>query len=128
MPQLAHYLSEGQTYPTTKPYELVLGASVPNQPWIELVIGEIASVDTEVVYQGEELVVKDLLEKLVKAYPLNDTETGRAIAHLNPLGKVGEDRIKVLLEIDRQRTLVITVIDLLSHKTLVKSQPVIKLQ
>ncbi len=119
---------EGQTYPTTKPYELVLGASIPDQPCIELVIGEIASVDTEVVYEGEQLVVKDLLERVIKAYPLNDSDRGRAIAHLHPPGKAGEDRIKVLLEIDRQRTLVITVIDLLNNKTLVKSQPVIKLQ
>jgi Molecular chaperone len=119
---------EGQTYPTAKAYELVLGASVPNQPCIELVIGEIASVDTEVVFAGDQLVVKDLLERVVKAYPLNDSDRGRVIAPLDPRGEVGKDRIKVLLEIDSQRTLLITVIDLLNKRTLVKSQPVIKLQ
>ncbi len=120
--------SEGQTYPTAQPYELVLGASVPNQPCIELVIGEIASVDTEIVFAGEQLVVKDLLERVVKAYPLNDSDRGRAIAPLAPPGEVGKDRIKVLLEIDGQRTLLITVIDLLTNKQLLHRQPVIKLQ
>jgi molecular chaperone DnaK (HSP70) len=119
---------EGQTYPTAQPYELILGASVPNQPQIELVIGEIASTDSEVVFAGDQLVVKDLLERVVKAYPLNDSDRGRAIAPLDPLGEVGKDRIKVLLEIDGQRTLLITVIDLLTKKQLLHRQPVIKLQ
>jgi len=119
---------EGQTYPTTQPYELVLGASLPNQPCIELVIGEIASTDTEVVYEEGQLVVKELLARVVKAYPLNDSDTGRVIAPLDPVGEVGTDRIKVLLEIDAQRTLVMTVIDLLTQKKLMQKQPVIKLQ
>ncbi|MFN3925893.1 MAG: Hsp70 family protein [Pseudanabaenaceae cyanobacterium] len=120
--------SEGQVYPTKKNYELLLGASLPNQPQIELVIGELETTDTEVVYENEQLIVKALLERIVKAHPLNDTDTGRTIAKLDPLGQVGVDRIKVEFRIDRQRTLVITVTDLLTKKVLLQNQPVIKLQ
>jgi molecular chaperone DnaK (HSP70) len=116
--------AQGQTYPTAKPYELVLGASLPNQTHIELVIGEITSADTEIIYQGDQLVSQILTTPIVSAHVLN----ARPIAQLDPPGTVGVDRIKVSLSIDKQRTLRITVLDLLTKCTLLVNQPVIKLQ
>lgn len=115
---------QGQVYPTSKPYELVLGASVPEQTHMELAIGEIIQSDTEILFQSDQLVSQILSTPIVSAQILNACP----IARLDPLGTVGVDRLKVSLSIDRQRTLRITIVDLLTERTLLENEPVIKLQ
>ncbi|WP_019502528.1 Hsp70 family protein [Pseudanabaena sp. PCC 6802] len=120
-------VKSGQPYPLAEPVELLLGASLPNQPSIELVIGELGEASTEVYFDGDRLVTRNLEQKQMSVQALNDNDTGRAIAQLQPPGKPGSDRIKVLFYVDEQRTLRITVEDLLTNETIVADRAVVQL-
>lgn len=122
---------QGQAYPTTEPIELFLGASSENQPSIELILGEMGEqqVSTEVYFEGDQLVTRragEISSAPVKA--LNDREGARTIARLKPPGFPGSDRIRILLSIDTERFLRITVEDLLTANTLMNDQIVVQLQ
>ncbi|PZV04294.1 MAG: molecular chaperone DnaK [Leptolyngbya sp.] len=122
-------IKAGQAYPMENPVEIVLGASVNNQPSIELVLGELgADTDqTEVYFDGDRLVTRRLNNSQTPVQPLNDRDSARSIAQLDPPGNPGSDRIKVQFRIDDQRFLRITVEDLLALRTLVDNQPVVQL-
>ncbi len=119
----------GQSYPMSEPVELILGASVENQPSIELIIGELGSESgsTEVYFDGDRLVTRRNEGGQNQVQPLNDREGGRTIAQLTPLGYPGSDRIKVLFQVDEQRFLRMTVEDLLTNQTLLQNQLVAQL-
>lgn len=121
-------IKAGQAYPMSEPVELVLGASVENQPSIELIVGELGAETggTEVYFDGDRLVTRRLNGSSA-VQPLNDREGARSIAQLTPPGSPGSDRIKVLFSVDAQRFLRITVEDLLTHQTLLENQPVVQL-
>jgi len=122
-------IKEGQPYPMSKPVELYLGASLENQPSIELIIGELAaqSNGTEVYFDGDRLITRRLETRETVVKPLNDSDGGRTIAQLTPPGFPGSDRVKVFLEVDEQRFLRITVEDLLSGETLLENKIVAQL-
>lgn len=122
-------IKTGQPYPMSEPVELVLGASVDNQPSIELIVGELGgnTAQTEVYFDGDRLVTRRLDSTQMQVQPLNDREGGRSIARLDPPGFPGSDRIKILFRVDEQRFLRITVEDLLALQTLVDDQPVVQL-
>lgn len=113
-------IPSGQPYPMTNPVELTLGASVENQPSIELIIGELGeeNTSTEVFFDGDRLITRNITQGGKKVQPLNDNEGGKTIARLNPQGTPGSDRIKVLFMVDEQRSLKITVEDLLTNEIL----------
>ncbi|MGB3299921.1 MAG: Hsp70 family protein [Phormidesmis sp.] len=123
---------QGQAYPTAAPIELFLGASSEQQPSIELILGEMgeAQAGTEVYFEGDQLVTRQASSSgnrtTVKA--LNDREGARTIARLMPPGFPGSDRIRILLNIDAERFLRITVEDLLTTNTLMNDQVVVQLQ
>jgi molecular chaperone DnaK (HSP70) len=119
----------GQAYPMNNPVELLLGASLDNQPSIELIIGELGAEaeQTEVYFDGDRLVTRRLGAAQTQVQPLNDREGARSIAKLDPPGHPGSDRIKVLFWVDDQRFLRITVEDLLALRTLLENQPVVQL-
>ncbi len=121
----------GQPYPSPAPVEIELGASTDNQPSIELVIGELGNEDalvtTEVFFEGDRLVTRQSQTEAQQVQPLNDTGAGRTIAKLEPPGVPGSDRIRVQFVVDRDRTLRITVDDILTGSTLVDNQPVVRL-
>ena len=110
-------IKSGETYPLPKPIELTFGASGPDQPSIELVIGELGETNVEVYFEDQRLVSRFLDNKQVAVQILN--EQSKVIAKLDPLGQTGSDRIKVLFQIDEKRTLRITVYDLLIKRNLV---------
>lgn len=116
-------IPSGQPYPMTQPIELILGASVENQPSIELIMGELGqqNTSTEVYFDGDRLITRNITQGEKKVQPLNDNEGGKTIATLNPLGIPGSDRIKVLFIIDEQRALKITVEDLLTNQILLNN-------
>jgi molecular chaperone DnaK (HSP70) len=122
-------IKAGQPYPMKEPVELFLGASMPNQPKIELVLGELGndSAGTEIYFDGDRLITRSVSSNQSTVKPLNDTEEGRSIAQLNPLGNPGTDRIKVQFRIDDRRFLRISVEDLLTMETLLDDRSVIQL-
>ena len=122
-------IKAGQAYPMENPVEIVLGASVNSQPSIELVVGELGtdSNQTEVYFDGDRLITRRLASNQTQVQPLNDRDSARSIAQLDPPGNPGRDRIKVQFRIDDQRFLRITVEDLLALRTLVNNQPVVQL-
>jgi molecular chaperone DnaK (HSP70) len=127
----------GQSYPMQSPVELVLGASVQGQPSIELIIGELGheTVDTEVFFDGDanhgtalRLVTRQMSSSTPQVQPLNDREGARSIAQLTPPGDPGQDRIKVLFMVDRDRSLRMTVDDLLTEERLLDNKVVAQLR
>ncbi|NDJ16588.1 Hsp70 family protein [Myxacorys almedinensis] len=122
-------IKAGQPYPMSNSVELVLGASVDNQPSIELIVGELGTetLQTEVYFDGDRLITRNLSSGQTLVQPLNDRDGARAIAELDPPGVPGNDRIKVQFQVDEQRFLRITVEDLLTARTLVEDQPVVQL-
>ena len=122
-------IKPGQPYPMEEAVKLVLGASTENQPQIELVLGELGNSTggTEVYFDGNRLITRQLSDTQAAVQPLNDTEGGRTIAQLNPPGNPGRDRIEIQFRIDDRRFLRITVEDLLTLDTLLDDRPVIQL-
>ena len=123
-------IKAGQPYPMSDPVELVLGASVENQPSIELIIGELgaeSSGGTEVYFDGDRLITRNLASDQTEVKPLNDREGASTIAKLTPPGYPGSDRIKILFQVDRDRFLRMTVNDLLTKETLLDEQAVVQL-
>ncbi len=122
-------IKAGQAYPMSEPVELFLGASVENQPSIELIIGELGqeSGGTEVYFEGDRLITRRLNSGQNQVQPLNDKEGARTIAQLTPTGYPGSDRVKILFEVDQQRSLRMTVEDLLTNQTLLQNQLVAEL-
>jgi len=122
-------INSGQPYPMTNPVELLLGASVENQPSIELIIGELGAENsqTEVYFDGDRLITRSLGKGATAVQPLNDKEGARTIANLNPLGNPGSDRIKLQFRVDEQRNLRITVEDILTEEILLNNQIVAQL-
>ena len=122
-------IKTGQPYPSDRPVELVLGASTPNQSQLELIVGELAqeTSSTEVYFDGDRLITRAVNTNNTEVQPLNDREGARTIASLNPLGNPGNDRLKLLFNIDSNRYLRITVEDLLTQETLLNNYIVVKL-
>ncbi|MBV8887372.1 MAG: Hsp70 family protein [Chroococcidiopsidaceae cyanobacterium CP_BM_RX_35] len=122
-------IKAGQAYPMSESVELVLGASVDNQPSIELVIGELGAETggVEVYFDGDRLMTRRLDSQKTQVQPLNDREGARIIAQLIPPGHSGSDRIKVLFQVDRQGFLRMTVEDLLTNQILLQNQLVAQL-
>ncbi len=122
-------IKSGQSYPMNEPIEIRLGASIENQPSIELIIGELGSEigGTEVYFDGDRLVTRSLGNEESNVQPLNDREGARTVANLEPLGSPGSDRIKLQFWVDEQRFLRVTVEDLLTQNSLVNNQIVAEL-
>jgi molecular chaperone DnaK (HSP70) len=123
-------IREGQPYPSPEPVELLLGASMDNQSRIELVIGELGAEGTqatEVYFDGDRLVTRTLSPGQTQVQPLNDTDSARTLANLDPPGYPGSDRIKLLFQVDGDRFLRVTVEDLLTARTLLEEQVIVRL-
>jgi len=121
-------IDRGQAYPTSEPKELVLGASSPQQSSIELIIGELSNeTTTEVFFDGDRLVTRNVTDQNKIVQPLNDTDAGRSFAQLDPPGNPGRDRLKLTFSINTERYLCITVEDLLTQKSLLNNYIVAKL-
>ena len=122
-------IKAGQAYPMNDPVELLLGASVENQPSIELIVGELGAQTggTEVYFDGDRLITRQLDGGQTAVQPLNDRDGARNIAQLAPPGNPGSDRIKVQFWVDAQCSLRINVEDLLTNQTLLQNQVVAQL-
>lgn len=123
-------IKSGQPYPMSQPVELLLGASVPNQPSIELIIGELATTtaNTEVYFDGDRLVTRTLNDNTTQVKPLNDREGARTIAQLAPPGNPGSDRLKLQFWVNEAGYLCLTIEDLLTGETLQNQQIIARLK
>jgi molecular chaperone DnaK (HSP70) len=112
-----------------EPVELVLGASIDNQPSIELIVGELGADTggTEVYFDGDRLITRQVGSGKTSVQPLNDRDGARNIAQLTPPGSPGRDRLKIQFWVDAQRSLRINVEDLLTDKMLLQNQIVARL-
>jgi hypothetical protein len=92
-------------------------------------VGELGSQtgSTEVFFDGDRLVTRQLGSGKTAVQPLNDRDGARSIAQLTPLGNPGSDRIKVQFWVDAQRSLRINVEDLLTNQSLLQNQVVAQL-
>ena len=121
-------IKQGQSYPMPQPKELVLGASSLNQSSIELILGELSTkTNTEVFFDGDRLVTRSLETQDPVVKPLNDSESGRSIARLDPPGNPGSDRLKLQFSINTERCLCLSVEDLLTQESLLNNYIVAKL-
>ena len=122
-------VKQGQPYPMPNPVELLLGASIENQPSIELVIGELGTEtgSTEIFFDGDRIITRKGSGNQPTVKPLNDQAEARTIAQLTPPGYPGSDRVKILFRVDAERFLRMTVEDLLTGRTLVDDRSVVQL-
>ncbi|MBZ0306070.1 MAG: Hsp70 family protein, partial [Anaerolineae bacterium] len=109
----------GSAYPG-EPVEVILGAAFDRQKEVEFVIGEIdtdAVMMIEVQYQdGQAVFVAQADRNAQQVIPLNEQST--VIARLNPVGKLNEERLKAVFQVDENRLLHVTVTDLKNQKML----------
>ena len=122
-------IKTGQPYPMSNRVELTLGASVEDQPSIELIIGELGAETgaTEVYFDGDRLVTRSLDNGSSAVRALNDSDGARTIARLNPSGNPGSDRVKLQFWVDDERFLRLNVEDLLVQENLLENQIVAQL-
>ncbi len=129
---------KGTAYPCTRLEPLILQAASDGQAEIHLDIGEVAEASgVEVTYDAQgrmnsgRLIRREDFRSLVDARrvrPLAGQEVDVCVAHLNPPGRCGEDRIDVRFEVDANRTLLATVKDLQNQTLLVHRQAIAKLR
>ncbi|WP_207714238.1 hypothetical protein [Scytonema sp. UIC 10036] len=116
-------------YPGAKSQPLTLQVATDGQREIRLDIGEVANLSqAEVTY---DTTVRMMSTQLVQQSAYRSLETHHqqvCVAHLEPPGQTGVDRIEALFEVNEQRMLVVTVKDLLTGKTLVSKEVIAKLQ
>ncbi|HEY9877232.1 MAG TPA: Hsp70 family protein [Leptolyngbyaceae cyanobacterium] len=123
-------VKQGQPYPMDAPVELTLGASTEKQPSIELILGELGdeASRTEVYFEGDRLITRQVNQGSTQVQPLNDRDGARTIAQLMPPGMPGSDRIRVQFQVDSDRFLRITVEDIFTGDILLSNQPVVQLR
>jgi molecular chaperone DnaK (HSP70) len=111
---------QGLTYPCKRSEPLVLQVAIEGQREMRLDIGEVAQIgQAEVTYDERGRMTSSQLRRQDEYRSLESHHQQVCVAHLEPPGEVGVDRISVYFEVDAQRTLLATVKDLLTGKVLV---------
>jgi molecular chaperone DnaK (HSP70) len=131
---------KGARYPCKRPDPLTLQVAINGQKEIRLDIGEVAEIaHAEVTYDPQGRMTSSQLNRQSAFRSLADVrqinpsinsgkrEQQICIAHLEPSGQLGIDRIDVMFEINEQRMLLATVKDLLTQKMLVNRGAIAKL-
>ncbi len=124
-------IASGTRYPLEETVKLILTASRDGQEALELVIGEVeesAGGVTEVMFGDRAILMVNGGFEMRQVIPLNDQDGARTVAYLEPPGKAGEDRVEVEFNVDQNRTLRVTVYDLLTKRVLLRDVPVVELR
>ena len=79
-------------------------------------------------FEGDRLVTRQRGTAARVVQALNGEEGSRTIARLDPPGVPGSDRVRVWFQVDGDRTLRITVEDILTGDTLLSDHPVVELR
>ncbi len=121
--------SKEMKYPCESSEELTLQVAIEGQREIRLDIGEVAEVSqAEVVFNEKGQMTSSLLNKHSDFRSLESHHQQVCVAHLNPPGVLGIDRVSVSFEVDQRRVLLATVRDLVTGKVLVAKGAIAKLQ
>lgn len=121
--------SKEMKYPCESSEELTLQVAIEGQREIRLDIGEVAEVSqAEVVFNEKGQMTSSLLNKHSDFRSLESHHQQVCVAHLNPPGVLGIDRVSVSFEVDERRVLLATVRDLVTGKVLVAKGAIAKLQ
>ncbi|MFP4122132.1 MAG: Hsp70 family protein [Coleofasciculus sp.] len=120
---------KGMQYPCERGEPLTLQVALEGQREIRLDIGEVAEMaQAEVTYDTLGRMTSSQLSKQAAYRSLDSDREQVCVAHLDPPGQVGVDRISVQFEVDERRVLVATVKDLQTGKLLVEKGAIAKLQ
>jgi molecular chaperone DnaK (HSP70) len=121
--------SKEMKYPCESSEELTLQVAIEGQREIRLDIGEVAEVSqAEVCFNEKGQMTSSLLNKHSDFRSLESHHQQVCVAHLNPPGVLGIDRVSVSFEVDQRRVLLATVRDLVTGKVLVAKGAIAKLQ
>jgi len=119
---------KGVRYPCQRSEPLTLQVAIQGQKEIRLDIGEVADVSqAEVTYDAQGRMTSSNLNQQTCFRSLSGTQNQVCVAHLEPPGETGVDRIEVNFEVNEQRVLLATVKDLLTGKVLVEKGAIAKL-
>lgn len=119
----------GTRYPCIRPDLLTLQVATEGQREIRLDIGEVADISqAEVVYDAQGRMTSSTLSQAETYRSLAIHHDQTCVAHLDPPGQVGVDRVSVQFEVNEQRILVATVRDLLVNQVLIDKGAIAKLQ
>ena len=127
---LNHPLFErGSTYPCKLEEPIILQVSHNGQKEIRLDVGELAKLTrSEIVYDEAGTISSRKLSRHEEYRSLEVHHQEVCIAHLDPPGQLKQDRVSVWFEVNEQRVLLATVIDLLTDRTLVERGAIAKLK
>ncbi|HHP7244439.1 MAG TPA: Hsp70 family protein, partial [Elainellaceae cyanobacterium] len=118
----------GTQYPAIRLEPLILQVAIDSQRDIRLDIGEVAaSSHAEVTYDAQGRMMSRTLHQRESYRSLDIDGNEVCVAHLDPPGQIGVDRISVQFEVNDQRVLVATVKDLLTGTLLVERRAIAKL-
>jgi molecular chaperone DnaK (HSP70) len=120
---------QGCKYPCQRSEPLTLQVAKDGQREIRLDIGEIAAISqAEVTFDANGRMTSTQLHKQTDFRSLESHHDSVCIAHLEPPGKLGVDRISAQFEVNQQRVLLATVRDLLTGRVLVEKGAIAKLK
>ncbi|MEN9258358.1 MAG: Hsp70 family protein [Gloeomargarita sp. SRBZ-1_bins_9] len=114
----------GHPYPSPEPVELVLGASQPDQPAVELVLGELSHPTGQgaVYWENGRLVLRGAAQD-----PTVQILHEALHLPLDPPGQPGEDRLHLAFRVNDNRQLCLTARDLHTGHLLCQDQPILTL-
>ncbi|HEY9796883.1 MAG TPA: Hsp70 family protein [Leptolyngbyaceae cyanobacterium] len=120
---------KGMRYPCKRAEPLTLQVAIQGQKEIRLDIGEVAAVSqAEVTYDAQGRMTSSQLNQQSCFRSLGGNQNQVCVAHLEPPGETGVDRVEVFFEVNEQRVLLATVKDLLTGRVLVERSAIAKLQ
>ncbi len=119
---------QGTRYPHQREEALTLQVAIEGQTEIRLDIGECAvQMQAEVIYDAAGRMTSSQLNRESAFRSLGQAQGEICLAHLDPPGQLGIDRIVVQFAVTGDRVLVVTVRDLLTQQVLVAELAVAKL-
>jgi molecular chaperone DnaK (HSP70) len=122
-------IEKGMRYPGARSQPLTLQVATEGQREIRLDIGEVAEIShAEVTYDVSGRMTSTQMVKQETYRSLENHHQQVCVAHLEPPGEKGIDRIEVLFEVNEHRVLVVTVKDLQTKRVLVEKGAIAKLK
>ena len=107
----------GQTWPTNKPLEIILAASINSQLSIDLIIGEPQEEGTNEIIYTNGLPTLATIESKDKIKKITNTIISIPV---DPPGEIGQDCIKLIFNINDNCQLEVEGVDLRNNKEITK--------